>query len=665
MSSFQKSWPPEGAIRRSQMLTSGGPGALVDLVDHAVIIKGLDRWSYAKDDENVFFERRLEEQALAALRATGRWKHAHVRLRRPPRCDDDDSHPSRGVHAREFPRWFQCQSCHALVKRDALDHKRQHLCTDVSKKPWPAVPIRFVSACSHGHLQDIHWRGFVHHYQREEGLERAVEDAEGKRESFYCHERPDEGDQFTEEGHRRNGDLVMAVTGTSGELADQVVICRRCGKKRGLQDLLLPNALGTCAGWRPWLDTNDTKCEDTSPPKLLVRTATNAWFPQLMSVLSIEQPESRLDVCVDKHWKSLKKVTTLATLGHVLELVEDVGADLEEWSPEEILAAILAHQDGQNKTLQPIREAEWQVLMDAIPGLSHDLPPRNEPWWARRLTGVDLPPFLDRVVLVHTLREVRALLGFTRLEGATIDAEGGVQVDRRRTAPLAEEADWIPAVEILGEGIFLAFDETALRTWEASKAVRDIEGHFRRGLATENDSRKSASSTEVFTSARLIMLHSLAHMLITAISLECGYSATAIRERIYCNAPAISKDMSPDERAKALAQSRAGILLYTGTPGSEGTLGGLVEVGRDIVRHLRRAVQMNLLCSNDPVCAAHQPDGPEDGRRREGAACHGCLLIAEPSCERMNRDLDRTLVVPTVENEDAAFLKAWVAADLA
>jgi hypothetical protein len=85
-----------------------------------------------------------------------------------------------------------------------------------------------------------------------------------------------------------------------------------------------------------------------------------------------------------------------------------------------------------------------------------------------------------------------------------------------------------------------------------------------------------------------------------------------------------------------------------------------VQVGRDIVTHLRRAADSSLLCSNDPICAQHDPAGPEEGRRREGAACHACLLIAEPSCERMNHDLDRSLVVPTVEGSAAAFLREWL-----
>jgi hypothetical protein len=92
----------------------------------------------------------------------------------------------------------------------------------------------------------------------------------------------------------------------------------------------------------------------------------------------------------------------------------------------------------------------------------------------------------------------------------------------------------------------------------------------------------------------------------------------------------------------------AAILLSTGTSGTEGTLGGLVEEGRRIRAHLARAYDLGKLCSNDPVCAGHSPQDDPAERHLEGAACHGCLFIAECSCERFNRYLDRTLVVPTV-----------------
>ena len=142
------------------------------------------------------------------------------------------------------------------------------------------------------------------------------------------------------------------------------------------------------------------------------------------------------------------------------------------------------------------------------------------------------------------------------------------------------------------------------------------------------------------------MLHSLAHLLMTAISLECGYAASALKERIYCEPP--GTDEAP----------MAAILISTGTTGSEGTLGGLVEEGRRLRHHLREAWDMGRLCSNDPVCAAHDPSSDSSDRRTEGAACHGCLYIAECSCERFNRFLDRALVIPTIGNEaELAFFK--------
>jgi hypothetical protein len=81
----------------------------------------------------------------------------------------------------------------------------------------------------------------------------------------------------------------------------------------------------------------------------------------------------------------------------------------------------------------------------------------------------------------------------------------------------------------------------------------------------------------------------------------------------------------------------------------------LVQVGRSLDHHLRAALEMGRLCSNDPVCAQHHPDNKQEERFLNGAACHGCLLIAEPSCERRNEFLDRALVVATVESLGTEF----------
>ncbi len=134
-----------------------------------------------------------------------------------------------------------------------------------------------------------------------------------------------------------------------------------------------------------------------------------------------------------------------------------------------------------------------------------------------------------------------------------------------------------------------------------------------------------------------LLLHSLSHLLITAVSLGCGYPASSIRERIYA---------LPDGY---------GILLYTASSDAEGTLGGLVEVGRRIGQYLDEALEAGCLCANDPVCAQHDPADVHEQRFLHGAACHGCLLISETSCEMRNDFLDRALVVPTVGGFGAEF----------
>ena len=134
-------------------------------------------------------------------------------------------------------------------------------------------------------------------------------------------------------------------------------------------------------------------------------------------------------------------------------------------------------------------------------------------------------------------------------------------------------------------------------------------------------------------------LHTLSHLLIQTLAMRCGYPASSLRERIY----------------RDHEGGRYGILLYTGSPDAEGTLGGLVQQARHIENHLAFALRMAGLCSNDPVCAHHAPGKDLEERWLQGAACHGCTFVAETSCEMRNDYLDRALVVPVIGVPGAAF----------
>jgi hypothetical protein len=244
---------------------------------------------------------------------------------------------------------------------------------------------------------------------------------------------------------------------------------------------------------------------------------------------------------------------------------------------------------------------------------------------------------IERVVMVHRLREVVAQVGFTRLESAGPDIQGELEIGVVR-APLALDVTWLPAVENRGEGIFLLFRNEAIEQWLKRPAVlergRELEAGFARWKHEKNSQME-------FPGLSYYMLHSLSHLLLTTISLDCGYPASSIRERVYAS------------------DGGYGLLIYTGSSDAEGTLGGLIQAGRDIKTYVRLALDRASLCSNDPVCAYHSPT-QLDEQQLLGSACHGCLLISETSCEQGNSFLDRSLVAETIDALGAEFFTTAV-----
>lgn len=289
--------------------------------------------------------------------------------------------------------------------------------------------------------------------------------------------------------------------------------------------------------------------------------------------------------------------------------------------------------DDKPVTQGPLRTAEFKQFVASKPEVAGDLPPTGATFFARVAKVKDgLPQGIARLVVAHKLREVVAQIGFTRLEPVSPDLQGEYDLGVK-TAALGLTTNWLPASEVRGEGVFLQLDEKAVRSWEDSEPVvaRAKE------LAAGYDAwAKTVESPPPFPGVRFYLLHSLAHLLISAISLECGYAASALRERIYCG---------PSAKAPT---PMAAILLSTGTSGTEGTLGGLVEQGRKIRAHLQRAWDLGRLCSNDPVCSTHSPHEDHAERFLEGAACHGCLFVAECSC-----DAPATNEAPTKPSADA------------
>ncbi len=210
----------------------------------------------------------------------------------------------------------------------------------------------------------------------------------------------------------------------------------------------------------------------------------------------------------------------------------------------------------------------------------------------------------------------------------TPDIEGEYETDVER-AEIALDPAWFPAVENRGEGLFVQLRATAVMSWLARPAVKQRLDSLAIGYLHWAKERKSL---RLFPGGPYVLLHTLSHLLIQSLAMRCGYPASSIRERIYADTEA----------------QQFGILLYTGSPDADGTLGGLVQQARHIEDHLAQALRMGALCSNDPVCAQHAPGESLEARWLHGAACHGCAPVAETSCEIRNDFLDRALVVPVL-----------------
>jgi hypothetical protein len=589
-----------GQIRRGQVITTYGPGALIDLPRHSAIVGGLDTWPKTSDLEEIVEPRLANKlQIMTGVAAP--------KLFAPPPESNDPREAAIGIGAWRFPEWFVVQEAggsedrdrsRRLVHRKKLDDKGRF-------DGRPVVATRFVRACPKGHVDDINWYRFAH---------------------------------GSEDNCRRQ--LWLDELGTSGDLADLAVRCE-CGKRRGLYEasVIEVNPLDTCNGTRPWLGKNSN--EDCNlPSRLLIRTASNAYFSQVVSVLSLPDRGTAIETAVRELWDLLQAVDSIASLS-VFKRLPHVTAKLAAFADDDILEAI--HQiKGGRESERPVKQVELEALLAAPEGFGDDVPV-DQNFHARRLPDrawrhsercVDI----EAVIQLHRLREILALVGFTRFEAVMPDINGEYETDVER-AQIALEPQWFPAVENRGEGVFLQIRADAVKKWlDRPAVVQRLEG-----LATGHrlwmEDRKAKRP---FPGGPYVLLHTLSHLLIQSLAMRCGYPASSIRERIYADTQA----------------EHFGILLYTGSPDAEGTLGGLVQEARHIEDHLFLALRMGALCSNDPICAHHAPGTSMEKRLLHGAACHGCALVAETSCEMRNDYLDRALVVPVLGVGDAAFFGA-------
>lgn len=616
-------------IRRSQLISPYGVGQIIPYPnDLTLMVAGLDAWQeiYNKaSDINEFIirEERLEKRLGVK------------KFMLPP--DFREQIYKRGKntdlkipHVR-FPRWHYCPRCGNMIKIGTFaqptrcENDRCKRGFGKSKKGPFLIPVRFIAICdSHINEKDVQINSRYH-----------LEDFPFIEWVHYDKENP----VFIE---NNDSNHKLTYMGGSGASLSGVRIKCSCGKDRSLASCFNEGALKNikkCGGNRPWLgETDKNNCNHNL--KVILSGASNVFFPQIASSIYIpgfnSETDKRIIDILEKNWDLLTRTRVNGKL-------DKKGFDIiSEQNNIDTSKLIKAAEDKLNKKLdeeiyedlseEEYRKREYDELIKDSGGENQDL-------FVQSLKSDKyekiIEKYFESISLIKKLRETRAFTGFTRL--MPYDSRS---FRERRKDLYKGNIDWLPAIIVRGEGIFFKFNAENLEKWGATESVKMrteiLNKNYKKSFINEGKNKQEILNVN----AKFILIHTFAHLLINQFSYECGYGSSSLRERIYCNTQT-DKNMN-------------GVLIYTTSGDSEGSLGGLVRLGKpgNIERIVFNALQNAKWCSSDPLCIESPGQGPESCNL---AACHCCCLLPETSCEMANRVLDRGLVVGTLKKSDIGF----------
>jgi hypothetical protein len=592
-------------IRPSQFITTYGPGSILESLNGPRIIPNADIGLY-----NLWFK--ISDYRINDQRMSKGLLHGASIYRLPSNAETGQNQTKPLYFTKSFPSWKLCLNW-------SNHHGNYYVLTENSvcpvckvKPPKSMEAIRFIVACSDGHMDDFDWNYFVHG------------------NSSSCN----------------NVDWFKWYGG-GGSLSKIYVECPSCNR-RSINMGEAYKQKWRCSGRFP-----EREPLDSAPQKLggcnrgasiIQRQASNLRIPELRTLFSIPPhttvlhnqlsiPEIKGAIIAKTPKNSEELQQTLGKLKDENCISANTLADIlyNPWSDIKMAISELYSNEAITSYRDLILEEFHRLEEASINGAP---PVRGQYPKSRPVFQVD-PNLIKlfngpgghslRVTPIETLRTVVVQYGYRREVDSSIKARARIiPVD----SPDLQDPykKWFPGVEFFGEGIFIRLDDPGSMS------------PFKGEASTEWN--KAAASAGVYNSVlfrdpnhqdeldpHFVWWHTLSHLLIRAISTEAGYSSASIRERVYFEAD------------KTL--TRGGILLYATQPGNEGTLGGLIALVPYFQDILDTAFRNLSTCSTDPLCIEHRFKLGE----YNGAACYGCLLTSETSCEHRNMYLDRNLLL--------------------
>lgn len=475
-------------MRRSALISPWGVGAIVPFVnDESLMIAGLDMWRYQSTAPFIIKDERLQKRLGVK------------ELRWPPDFRDfetDSENCNLKIPAVRFPRWNYCPFCGTMKKVglftkqpkcDAYQWSHGRKCDNTKRYRRSLIPERFVVVCPEGHIDDFPIAEWVHH---------------------------DSGHVYNEETcriRRTTGGTSAALTGVRYECS--------CGASKSIAGALRPGALKAigykCKGGKPWLgieEDTEHPCQcDASKLRVVQRGASNVWFADTRSSIYIptedETQTRRITEVVNKYFGLIEHTRLNGDVP--FDLVENI-ANAENVDARTLYDAFKKKIDNieglpevtEEMTEDEYRLAEYKMLIKSSGGDALDFHSVNYPiskYHSR------IRKLFKSVSLVKKLRETRAFVGFSRLQPNT-----SATIKDKKAMLRLGNANWLPAIEVYGEGIFFEFSSDELKSWaekdEVKKRMAPLNTAYQQsffGKATPGNLR-----------AEYVLLHTFAHLII-------------------------------------------------------------------------------------------------------------------------------------------------------
>lgn len=613
----KEKWKIAGETRRSQIVSTYGPGALVDYPRLSGIMAGIDSWNIFDGSlpANAQFSERNLQKMLG--------KDFFVQV-----STEENSDNPFAVPVIRFPQYYYCPNCHKLDRYKQIsttssktsDYNKVLYCSDpkckIGDKLTRLIPSRFIAACPNGHIADFPYDRWVH---RNYGY-----DPEQKHELF------------------------LEYRGNTGGL-DSIQIRCTCGAKESMSGSMDKDALAfmDCTGTMPWLGgAADRKGWYKDPNgchakmRTMQRSANNVYYPVAQSALTIPPHSSKVRQIIQKYKDSLEEIFSDDEEDYInRSLKRHYKRHEKEYRCSEsafIKEAwkFFRDDDDTEITEAVLRIGEYSAFCDVD---------RNEEGDFFKTRSSDVPEelqeYITSIKIVSRIREVKVLRGFRRIfpaQETDPDKKAEMGLGEQEFSPISKQPlNWLPAIQMFGEGIFIQLNEEAVKKWEEDNAERY------KGIGNRMDMPWLGNGMFIPEKPRYILLHTIAHLLIRQLTSQCGYVSASLREKLYST----FKDSS---------DQMCGILIYTSSTDCDGSLGGLsregegYRLGNTILTMLEEATW----CSNDPICVDSKGQGYKSLNL---AACHACTLLPETSCESNNCLLDRAAVVGTPENRNIGY----------